>query len=204
MRRLSLVFLESIRFHSVREAVQQALRSQGMIDFYNHMALIRNWETKTNDIVRFCEKNNDLIQSGQQLDPALTQFIFSVGILHMNAGARLNLWFLYQFIRCHNHSHQQRRIGGDSCDINILANMRWKVGCAFKSGKELGTHQLNLQNCTKMCQIIGGCSHFTWANGSCVLKNGKVLLEDETKTPDSRTTCGIMTEAPGEMSRREI
>jgi hypothetical protein len=65
MMRLSLVFVESIRFKSVREAVRDALRSQGMVDFRNHMHLLRNLGSNTDGIVRSNQQTNGNIQPQQ-------------------------------------------------------------------------------------------------------------------------------------------
>ena len=65
MMKLSLVFVESIRFKYVREAVRDALRLQGVVDFRNHMHLLRHLGSNTDGIVRSNQESNGNVQPEQ-------------------------------------------------------------------------------------------------------------------------------------------
>ena len=180
LTRLSLVFVESIRFYSVRRAVQQALQTRGAVDFSSQMSLIRQWEGMTNDLVHLLTMNRNYIEVDQKLPvTSSNQNVFSVSIFHLNAAAQVNMWFLYQFIRCNNQYHQQTQDGDGSCDVDTWSQTKWKVGCEKANGRAVPVINLNLQSCAQMCQRTPSCSHFSWKNNDCYLENGKVVATNQ-------------------------
>ena len=194
LTRLSLVFVESIRFYSVRRAVQQALQTRGAIDFSSQMSLIRQWEGMTNDLVHLLTMNRNYIEVDQKLPvTSSNQNVFSVSIFHLNAAAQVNMWFLYQFIRCNNQYHQQTQDGDGSCDVDTWSQTKWKVGCKNANGRDVPVRNMNLQSCAQMCQRTPSCSHFSWKNNDCYLKNGIIVATEEKQTYDFHDTCGFKT-----------
>ena len=198
LTRLSLVFVESIRFYSVRRAVQQALQVRGAVDFNVHLPAIRQWEATTHDLVHLLQTNHNYIQVDQKLDARTSQNVFSVSVFHLNAAAQMNMWLLYQFVRCNSQYHQQSQDGDGSCDVDTWSQTKWRVGCTNVNGGDAAVGNMNLQSCAQMCQRTASCTHFSWKkNNECYLKNGRVVVTDEKRTSDARETCGFKTPKKG-------
>ena len=74
--------------------------------------------------------------------------------------------------------------------INWQAD-NWAFACDFHNN-DISSVQVESRLCGPTCEKTQGCTHFTWAHGTCWMKSGQVSASDAFDTRDNTMVCGFL------------
>ena len=75
------------------------------------------------------------------------------------------------------------------CQINWYGN--WGRACDFPKRNYKTLYRYSLVHCNSTCNLEWQCTHFSWRNGNCNLKNGTVYKSNAYFTRNYTEICGI-------------
>lgn len=80
-------------------------------------------------------------------------------------------------------------ISTQAVDWHEETNLHWAHNCDFY-GNDLNSVQVPGEECGGKCASTSGCSHFTWNDGVCYLKQGQVSLGQAVH--HGTAVCGML------------
>jgi hypothetical protein len=73
----------------------------------------------------------------------------------------------------------------------------WAAQCDWRpnlSSKNISTYTLSYDECVDKCSKTLACTHYTWSENTCHLKNGTVSKSDAFPTDDTNAVCGMLND----------